>query len=471
MTAPWAMDATALAAEIARGRLSAREAVSATLDRLATVNPHINAITLTTAEAALAAADRADAARSRGDVLGPLHGVPITTKVNTDQAGLPTDNGVKVAANLIAERDSPVIANLHRAGAIVIGRTNAPAFSMRWFTDNDLHGRTLNPWDAGLTCGGSSGGAAAAVAAGIGPLSQGNDIGGSIRYPAYCCGVTGLRTTYGRVPALNYTAKGGRALSSHLMSVAGPIARSVRDLRLGLAAMAPGSPDDTRWVDVPLQGPSPTRPIRVALAVDPAGDGVVPEVTEALQAAGTALTAAGYAVDEVAPPDLDGTAGLWMRLALDDILSSLGPAIDAYACDNGRTSLRLLMDGKTPTGSLADYLAALAERETRLRQWQLFLERYPVVVMPVSAAAPLPIDYDLRDGATTVRLIAAQRPLLAVSVLGLPAVSVPALHQPGSIPLGVQVVAGRYREDLCLAAAEAIEAHAGIRTPIDPILA
>ncbi len=467
MTAPWAMDATALASAIAHGRLSAREAVSATLDRLAAVNPRINAITLTTAEEALAAADAADATRARGDALGPLHGVPITTKINTDQAGVPTDNGIHAAAKLIAEQDNPVIANLKRAGAIVVGRTNAPVFSMRWFTDNSLHGRTLNPWNAGLTCGGSSGGAAAAVAAGIGPLAQGNDIGGSVRYPAYCCGVTGLRTTYGRVPALNFTAKGARSLSSHLMAVAGPIARSVRDLRLGLSAMSAGSPDDTRWVDVALEGPP--QPRRAALALDPTGDGVAPEVAEALRAAGKALTAAGYQVEEVAPPDLDGTAALWLRLALDDILSSLGPAIETYGDDNARLSLRLLIEGKTASGSLPDYLAALGEREARLRQWQLFLEQYPVLVMPVSAEPPLPIDYDLRDGATTAGLIAAQRPLLAISVLGLPAVSVPAIHPAGGIPLGVQVVAGRYREDLCLAAAEAIEAHAGIRTPIDPL--
>lgn len=467
MTAPWAMDATALAAEIARGRLSAREAVSATLDRLAAVNPRINAITLTTAEAALAQADAADAAQARGAALPPLHGVPVTTKINTDQAGLPTDNGIHAAAGLIAEIDSPVIANLKRAGAIVIGRTNAPVFSMRWFTDNSLHGQTFNPWDRGLTCGGSSGGAAAAVAAGIGPLSQGNDIGGSIRYPAYCCGVAGLRTTFGRVPAFNHSAKGARSLSSHLMAVAGPIARSVRDLRLGLAAMSPGSPHDTRWVDAPLAGPP--QPRRAALAIDPLGDGVSPEVADAVQAAGRALVAAGYQVDEVAPPDVDGTAALWLRLALDDILSSLGPAIEAYGDDNARRSLRLLTEGNTASGSLADYLAALGERETRLRQWQLFLEQYPVVVMPVSAKPPLPIDYDLRDGATTAGLIAAQRPLLAISVLGLPAISVPAIHHPGRIPLGVQVVAGRYREDLCLAAAEAIEAHAGIHAPIDPV--
>lgn len=468
MTAIWAMDATALAAEIAHGRLSARQAVSATLDRLAAVNPRINAITLVTAEAALAEAEAADVAQARGEALGPLHGVPVTTKINTDQAGLPTDNGIAAAANLIADQDSPVIANLRRAGAIVIGRTNAPVFSMRWFTDNSLHGQTLNPWDAAITCGGSSGGAAAAVAAGIGPLAQGNDIGGSVRYPAYCCGITGLRTTYGRVPALNFTAKGARSLSSHLMAVPGPIARSVRDLRLGLAAMVAGSPHDTRWVAVPLDGPPPPRPIRVALCVDPTGDGVAPEVAEAVRAAGKALASAGYQVEEVAPPDLDGTAGLWLRLALDDILSSLGPAIETYGDDNARRSLRLLVEGRTASGSLPDYLAALGERETRLHAWQLFLERHPVLVMPVSAAAPLPIDYDLRDGATTAGLIAAQRPLLAVSVLGLPAVSVPALHRAGSIPLGVQVVAGRYREDLCLAAAEAIEAHAGIHAPIDP---
>src|SRR5208282_4227681 len=161
----------------------------------------LNAIVRRMDAEALSAADAADVARKNGDALGPLHGVPVTTKINTDQKGHPTDNGVVALENLIATEDAPVVANLRNAGAIFIGRTNAPAFSTRAFSENDLHGRTHNPLDRSITPGGSSGGAAAAVAAGFGPIAQGNDLGGSIRFPASCNGVVGLRVGLGRIAA------------------------------------------------------------------------------------------------------------------------------------------------------------------------------------------------------------------------------------------------------------------------------
>ncbi len=148
--------------------------------------------------------------------LGILHGVPVTIKINVDYAGRPTTNGVKAFAFTNAEEDSVSVANLRKAGAVIMGRTNVPGFSTRYFTDNDLHGRTLNPWDASRTPGGSSGGAAAAVAAGIGPIGHGNDRAGSVRYPAYACGVTGLRPSLGRVPDFNPSAAEERGLSSQM---------------------------------------------------------------------------------------------------------------------------------------------------------------------------------------------------------------------------------------------------------------
>jgi hypothetical protein len=164
-------------------------------------NPRINAVVDVMAEQALAAAAAADAAQAAGLALGPLHGVPVTIKVNVDTVGRATTDGIVAQRDNIAATDSPLVRSLREAGAIIVGRTNTPAFSLRWFTDNDLHGRTLNPFDAGVTPGGSSGGAAAAVALGMGAIAHGNDYGGSIRHPAACCGVVGLRTTSGRVPA------------------------------------------------------------------------------------------------------------------------------------------------------------------------------------------------------------------------------------------------------------------------------
>jgi amidase len=167
----WSWPAHRLAAAIRHGQVSAREVVAASLARVDAVNPQLNAIVDVMAEQALAAADAADAARARGDALGPLHGVPVTVKVNVDCAGRATTNGVVAFKDNTAAEDSPVVANLRRAGAVLIGRTNTPAFSVRWFTENDLHGRTLNPWSAAHTPGGSSGGASSAVAAGMGAIA------------------------------------------------------------------------------------------------------------------------------------------------------------------------------------------------------------------------------------------------------------------------------------------------------------
>ena len=165
----WQLDASDLARLIRLGQVSSREAVTSSLARTDVVNPKLNAVVHRMDDEALAAADACDAARARGEVLGALHGVPVTTKINVDQRGHPTDNGAVALKDLIAPDDSPVVANLRKAGAVIIGRTNTPAFSWRWFTDNDLHGRTYSPWDRAITPGGSSGGAAAAVAAGNRP--------------------------------------------------------------------------------------------------------------------------------------------------------------------------------------------------------------------------------------------------------------------------------------------------------------
>ena len=460
----WRRDAVALSQLIRTRQVSAREVIEAHLARLQEMNPQLNAVVLALAAEARAAADEADRALARGNALGPLHGIPVTTKVNTDQAGCPTDNGVVTFKDLVAEHDSPTVANLKKAGAIVIGRTNTPAFSMRWHTDNALHGATRNPWNAQHTAGGSSGGAAAAVAAGITPIGQGNDIAGSVRYPAYCCGLVGLRPSYGRVPAFNLTSPGGRRISSQLMAVQGPLTRSVRDARVALAAMAAGDPNDPRWVDVPLVGPAPKRPIRVALVVDPAGRGASQTAQDAVREAGGWLANAGYAVEEIEPPELGLVADLWAKIAMDDAIRGLEPAIAAYGDEGIKKAMALWRQMHPPAGAQG-VLEALAERERLLRLWQLFLEAIPVIVMPSSGEPPFPVGFDIVDLPALQRIWRAQLPQLAIPVLGLPAVAVPTGLREG-LPMGVQVVAGRYREDLCLDAADIILAQAALPVPI-----
>ncbi|HXU90115.1 MAG TPA: amidase family protein [Methylomirabilota bacterium] len=462
----WQWDAVELATAIRTRKISSREAVQSVLQRLDAVNPALNAVTVLLADQALVAADRADAALKRGEVLGPLHGVPVTVKENIDQADQATANGVIAFKDLIAKVDSPPVANWKRAGAVIVGRTNTPAFSLRWHTDNELRGRTYNPWARTRTPGGSSGGAAAAVAAGVAPLAHGNDLGGSIRYPAYCCGVAGIRPTLGRVPAHNATTAEERPIGVQLMSVQGPLGRRVGDVRVGLAAMAARDPRDPWWAGVPLDGPPLARPIRVALAVDPARQSVHRAVAGAVRAAGLALAEAGYAVEEIEPPSVDGVAATWATLVFNEIRHMTLPYIEKHGGDELNRCTDLILAGIADV-DLEGYMRALAERSRHIREWMVFMERYALVVGPVSAEPPFEVGFDVKDAETTARVLRAQRLLVAVNLLGFPAVAVPCGQSDG-VPLGVQVIGGRYREDLCLDAAEVIEARHGLPTPIEP---
>ncbi len=462
----WAWDAADLAAAVRTRAISAKEAVGAALDRLAAVNPKINAVVQVLADEAMAAADAADARVRRGEPLGPLHGVPVTIKVNVDQRGCATTNGVVAFRDNIAAADAPPVANWKKAGAIIIGRTNTPAFSWRWFTDNDLHGRTLNPWNSGITPGGSSGGAAAALAAGIGALAHGNDIGGSIRYPAYVCGLVGIRPSLGRVPSFNPTAPEERPLTSQIASVQGPLARCVKDLRLGLAAMSAFDPRDPWWVPAPLEGPPPRRPIRIALCVDPGGAGVAPEVGAALRQAALWLAEAGYAVEEKEPPHFTEAVDLWHATVGVESRLTLLPLIEQYGDAAVKTMARAF-DARLPALDLAGFGKALARRSTLLRAWMEFFEDCPLILMPLSCEKPFPAGFDQQGEAAVQRLLTAQRTQFPPATLGLPGISVPT-GLSGGVPMGVQLIAGRYREDLLLAAAEIIEARASMATPIDP---
>lgn len=462
----WQLDATDLAHLIRTGQASAREAVDSVFARLHKVNPAINAVVRVLEDEARTAADTADAARARGHALPPLHGVPVTTKVNVDQAGLPTDNGVVPLKDFVAREDSPVVANLKHAGAIIIGRTNAPAFSMRIFSDNALHGRTLNPRDPSVTPGGSSGGAGAATATGIGAIAHGNDIGGSVRIPAYCNGVVGLRTGFARIPSFNPSAAAvGRPVGAVLMAVQGPHTRSVRDARLALEAMARGDRRDWRWNDVPMQGPPPARPIKVAIVPEFPGSRMHPAQTAAVRLAGKHLRAAGYVVEEILPPDLERGVELWHMICVTDVFGGLWPQMQKMGDPDGIAAMRCWLELHKPV-DLVTYVAALTEREGLMFRWMSFMQQWPLIVLPTLADLP---PKQVTD--TTVegqaRILDSMRPALLAPLLGLPGLSVPVgSHE--KLRTGVQIMAMRNREDLCLDAGEVIEAAEGLVTPIDP---
>lgn len=462
----WRWRAVDLAHAIRTRAISSREAAQSCLARTAAVNPALNAIVDLMADEALAAADAADAAVSQGRPLGVLHGVPVTIKINVDFEGRPTTNGIVAQKDLVAPADSPVVANLRRAGAVIFGRTNTPAFSMRWFTDNALHGRTLNPWSAGHTPGGSSGGASAAVAAGMGPIAHGNDLAGSVRFPAYCTGVYGLRPSFGRVPAFLPSAAAERPLSPQLMSVQGPLARSVADIRLALRAMASGDPRDPWWVPAPLEGPDDPRPLRVALTVDAGTVRAHPAVAQAVHRAGEWLAQAGYQVEAVDPPPMAEAAELWDLISRNENLLFMKPAVEALGDDAIRTSFGHQFDGQPLLDNEA-CLRALARRTTVIRQWAVFMDRYPLVLGPVSAEPPFAQGMDVESRDSSRRVLAAQGPQFGVPVLGLPAIAAPTGTFEG-LPIGVQIIGRRFREDQVLAAAEVLEARSPTATPIDP---
>jgi amidase len=461
----WRLSAADLASLIKSKKISAHEAAAAALARLDAVNATINAVVDHRPDDVLKQAAAIDTAIARGEDQGPLAGVPVTVKVNIDQQGFATTNGLKLQRDAIATANSPVIDNLKKSGAVILGRTNCPAFSYRWFTTNLIHGDTKNPRDPSVTPGGSSGGAGAAVAAGIGHIAHGTDIAGSIRYPAYACGVHGLRPTVGRIAAFN-PGLPERTIGPQISAVSGPLARTIGDLRIALSAMSGKDFRDPWWVPAPLEGPPTAK--RAALCLNPDGLETVTEVKAALSDAGKRLAHAGWSVEEIAttPPlrePAEHQTKLWLGDGYEAQLEAAEREGDpgALACLRGNRSKVFPFDA-------AAFSIALTRRATLARQWLAFFETYAVLLMPVSAELPFPDGLDRKDDASFARVWRAQLTQIAVPFLGLPGLTV-STGLVGRIPVGVQIVSGRFREDLCLAAGEAIEAGGVPPAPIDPV--
>ncbi len=459
----WKMPAAEVARLVKAGEASAREVTESALARLSAANPAINAVVQEFPEEALAEADRVDACRRAGDDPGPLAGVPVTVKVNADQKGHATTNGVRIQKDLIAVEDSPVVANLRKAGAVIVGRTNTPAFSLRWFCRNALHGATKNPRDPSLTPGGSSGGAAAATAAGIGAIGHGTDIAGSIRYPAYACGIHGLRPTLGRIPAVNFSGP-DRLLGAQIMAVSGPLARTVEDLRLGFEAMIAEDLRDPWWVPVPAR--LGDYPRRAALCVNPEGLNTVPEVDRALREAARVLTQAGWEVVETEMPPIREPARLDIQLWMAEMRRG-GGAMVTRENDSDANHVYRMLGEVAEAPDVNGLLDTVQRRAGLLREWQMFLRQHPVVLCPVSAELPFPDGLDVESDASFRRCFEAQIIQVGLPFMGLPGLTV-TTGLVGRTPVGVQLIAGRYREDVLLDAGAVIEAAGTPPSPIDP---
>ncbi|RWR32461.1 amidase [Sinirhodobacter populi] len=462
MTELWRLSAAQTANLIRLKQASATEVAEAALARLAAVNPALNAVVDHNPEDVLAQAAAVDARIAAGAALGPLAGVPVTIKINIDQAGYATSNGLRGKAGLIATENNPVVDNFLRAGAVLLGRTNTPAFSARYFTDNRLHGATLNPRDPRLTPGGSSGGAAAATAAGIGCIGHGNDIGGSVRYPAYACGIHGLRPGLGRVATFNATGP-DRSIGFQLMSVQGPLARTVQDVRLGFQAMAGRDTRDPWYFEAPA---APHDPRLAAFCAHPEGIDTAPEVEAALRDAAERLADAGWTVVELdAIPPLKEASRIMHLLWVADAPERIVAAAEAEGDPGAIFAMRGAVDWIGPVG-LTEFGDTLTRRAALVREWAAFFETFPVLLMPPSSQLPFEVDADLKNGFAW--LTEQQYFMAGPPAIGMPAMTV-STGLSGTAPVGVQILAGRGREEFCLAAGEAIADRGAPPAPIDPV--
>ena len=456
----WRKSAVELAAMIRTGEVSCVEVAESVLARIAAHNGRINAIVAQCSDEALRAAEQKDRELARGAALGRLHGVPVTIKENVDVAGQATTNGLPAFADLIAPDHSPVVRNLLDAGAVIVGRTNTPELSMRLTTVNPLRGRTLNPWDDEASPGGSSGGAAAACAMGFGPIHHGNDIGGSLRSPSFACGVATVKPTFGRVPAFNPSASAERGLLAQLISVQGAICREVRDARLATRVLAAGDPRDPWWMPVPFEGPRLDPPIRVAVTSEAHGYPINPQVLAGIERAADALSDAGYAVERVTTPSIMKPAKAWFDVLLSELVHFLGPAARAYGSETIQTIFEHYQRIGNPVDS-AGFRQSIADRTALLREWSIFLDRYPLMLCPFLMRSTYPWDYDARGFEQVRDLFLSAVYSTGINYLSLPGGVVPIGFADGR-PAGVQIVGRRFREDLILDAMETIEASVGV---------
>ncbi len=453
--------ASALVAALARRDFSSRELLEAYLRRVERHNPALNAVVALDAERALAEADAADGALARGEPVGPLHGLPVTVKDTLETAGLRTTAGAPPFADHVPERDADVVSRLRAAGAIVFGKTNLPAFASDAQTYNDLFGTTNNPWDLARTPGGSSGGSAAAIAAGLSALELGSDLGGSLRLPAHFCGVYTLKPTYGIVPQRGHIPPPPGTLAMPDAAAIGPLARDARDLDLCLSVVA--GADAERAVAWRLELPPPRGDslagYRIAVWLDDPYCPVDGEVTAVyarlvaeLRHAGARITDGVQPVPlaeghDIAQRLIQGSVSPWLP---DDAFHALLERAAAATADDDTPPVRW---ARNVTQRVREHEVA-AEQRLRLRAaWADFFRDHDVLLCPVTPTAAIPHDQTPDVDARIISVNGSSRPygdqfawLQAVGIAHLPAAVAPVGLTSGGLPVGVQIVAP-YLED------------------------
>src|SRR5579862_3986617 len=457
------LSAVSMAEQIRQKRLSPVELVEAHLACIEKLNPKLNAFVHLDTEGARRQARAAEEAVTRGDKLGPLHGVLISIKSSIEVTGMKCEAGSKLRAGFVAAKDAPLVSRLRNAGAIILGTTNTPELLMAWETDNLLYGRTNNPWDLSRTSGGSSGGEAAAIAAGCSAGGVGSDGGGSIRVPAHFSGICGLKPTPGRIPATGHfpTSVGPFAL----LGVVGLMARTVSDLNVLFEVMQGPDDGDPSAAPVPVRWPSRSdlKKLRIGYFEDDERTPVTAETRATVRAAAEALKRAGFRVEPFRPEGLEQARQLWWQF--------FGIA--------GGMLLRPMTNGREADLSsiLKQHLSRVATEpshtgQTLLDTWimrdvlrmQVFsqMREYPVLLCPVASIPAFRHgERSWKIDGKTVQYLNASTYTEWFNLLGTPAVTVPVRQTREGLPIGVQISAGPWQEELVLSVAAKLEEARG----------
>ncbi len=445
--------ATELARAIRSKEISSEEILTAYLQRIEKVNPKLNAIVQLMAEEALAQARKADEELASGHIKGPLHGVPVTIKDNIDVAGVICTGGTKGRASFVPSQDATVVSRMRDAGAIILGKTNMPELAFAFETDNLVYGCTNNPYDLSCTPGGSSGGEAAIIAAGGSPLGLGNDMGGSIRLPSHFCGVAGIKPTYGRVPRTGTFPWPGNWLE--MLWQNGPIARFVEDLILALPIIVGVDWNDHTVVPMPLGDPKKVdlKSLRVAFHTDNGIMSPTPETVQTVKAAAKVLSDADLFVEEDRPESIEQSYKIFAGVCAADGGDSVEKLLHIVGTSEMHPWLQALLEFyRTQTMTTAEFSSLMVKWAMFKSSMLSFMEKYDVIICPVCA-------YPAQPHGTTIKadMIPGFSYTMTYNLTGWPSAVVRGGTSPEGLPIGVQVVAQPWREDVALAVAKHIE--------------
>ncbi|MGA8270902.1 MAG: amidase [Candidatus Sulfotelmatobacter sp.] len=457
------LSASSMAGQIRNKKISPLELVDAHLAQVEKLNPKLNAFVQVDAERARQAAKNAESRVMAESRLGPLHGVPISVKSSFSVEGLRWEAGTRLRKGLVARQDAPLVARLKDAGAIVLGTTNTPELLMAWETDNLLYGCTNNPWDLKRTPGGSSGGEAAAIAAGMSAGGVGSDGGGSIRIPAHFSGICGLKPSPGRIPSTGHFPLSAGPFAS--IGVAGPMARNVDDLKVLFKVMQGPDVGDTNFAPVPLRWPSETeaRKLRVGYFEDDGRTPVTSEIRAAVRTAAEALRSAGFQVEQFRPEGLEEARQLWWKYFVVAGGMLLRPLFTGREPDPSPILRQFLQWSAAEPSLTGDTLLdAWIQRDILRAKILAQMERYPILLCP---AAAIPAfrhgERSWQVDGKTVNYFDAWSYAEFFSLLGNPAAVVPVGRSSEGLPIGVQIVGRPWEEEQVLTVAEALEKECG----------